>query len=111
MGSKRDDYNRGQKDGAKAGGFDEFVEKNFSLGSPEYRKGFEHGRQQQVDARAKETVKIVPSGNTNTSSDHGSGGGGGGLGGVGFGGGGGGKGCLIILFLIIALPFGMYIKW
>jgi DNA replication protein DnaC len=78
MGSKQDDYNRGQKDGARAGGFDEFVESNFSLESPEYRKGFEHGRQQQVEARAKETVKIVPSSDSNAPSDHGGGGTGGG---------------------------------
>lgn len=43
MGSKQDDHNRGQKDGANATWFDVLVEEHNLFTSPEYRAGYRHG--------------------------------------------------------------------
>jgi len=43
MGSKQDDHNRGQKDGANANVFDYIVEDTNPFSSQEYKEGFRHG--------------------------------------------------------------------
>src|SRR5260370_17021690 len=63
MASKQDDHNRGQKDGAKSDGLDELLVMNNPLETPEYKQGFQEGRRNQLESKAKEKVELIGTSN------------------------------------------------
>lgn len=97
MGSRQDDHNRGEKNGAKAGIFDQLAERTNPFSSPEYKQGYFHGVRQQNPTRGSSGPGRSPDSFQSASG----------------GGGGGGADLPFPLLMIFIVPVvvGYFIWW